>query len=121
MSERKKLMDVTNNSTVYNRYRKDYLEKTGQIRCSYCMYHRGENRVNWYGGFIEENVLLKDSKITYPSWKLASKNRKQWMPKNNVRMTIEPPRYRGYRRQNWLYVSFEIGPKKHQGIKYSKQ
>ena len=91
MSEMKKTMDTTNNSTVYNRNRKNYLEKKGLIRCSYCQYHRGENRVKWHGGFIEPEESLEDSNITYPSWKLASKNPKQWMPKNNVRMTIEAP------------------------------
>jgi hypothetical protein len=121
MSEMKKSMDTTNNSTVYNRYRKNYLEKKGEIHCSYCQYHRGENRVNWHGGFIEEGESLKDSNITYPSWKLASKNRKQWMPKNYVTMTIEPPKYSGYRRKNWEYVSFQIGDGRYPGIKYYKR
>lgn len=122
MSEMKKSMDTTTNSTVYNRYRKNYLEKKGEIHCSYCQYHRGENRRNWYGGFLEEEESLRDSNVTYPSWKLASKNRKQWMPKNYVKMTVKfHPRYGWRGQKDWWYVEFKIGDGRNPGIKYYKR
>ena len=70
----KKLMDTTGSRYEYNRLRKKYL--TGRkIKCSWCAYHRGENKEGkWYGGFT-------DSYIRYPNWKLVSKNKKQWMKK----------------------------------------
>ena len=36
-------MDNTDNPTIYNRVRKKYLELKGNIRCSFCRYHKGEN------------------------------------------------------------------------------
>lgn len=72
----KKIVDNTTNRSEFNRAYKSYLEhgKNG-IHCSYCKYHRGENRTNKrYGGFIDENMR-------YPNWKLVSKNSKQWMKK----------------------------------------
>lgn len=64
----------TSNRGEFNRVYKLQLEKKGKIRCSYCKYNRGENKTsNNYGGF--------DGKVKYPSWKLVSKNRKQWMKK----------------------------------------
>jgi hypothetical protein len=121
MSERRKEMDITNNSTVYNRYRKAHLEAKGEIYCSYCRYHRGENRGrgNWYGGFIEEGETFKEAKISYPSWKLASKNPKQWVPKNYVRMTIEDAK--AWARRNYEFVDFQIGDGRVKGIKYYKR
>ena len=67
-------MDTTGSRYEYNRLRKKYL--TGRkIKCSWCAYHRGENKEGkWYGGFT-------DSYIRYPNWKLVSKNKKQWMKK----------------------------------------
>ena len=76
----------TTNRYVYNRLRKSYLERTAKIRCSYCGYHRGENSTTKYY-YVDEN----ESKL--PSWKLATKNRKQWMVK--AYKTRRP--YRPYR------------------------
>jgi hypothetical protein len=65
---------TTTNRSVYNKLRKRYLEGR-YINCSYCKYHKGENIThNFYGGFV-------GGKIKYPSWKLVTKNRKQWMDK----------------------------------------
>lgn len=70
----KKIVDNTTNRGDFNRAYKRYLEhKKNGIHCSYCRYHRGENRTTkYYGGFGE---------IRQPNWKLVSKNRKQWMKK----------------------------------------
>lgn len=75
----KKILDSTTNRGEFNRVYKRYLEhKKNGIHCSYCKYHRGENKTTkWYGGFIDD----KNENIRYPSWKLATKNRKQWMKK----------------------------------------
>ena len=115
----KKEMDRTMNSTVYNKSRKFYLENKGLIRCSYCAYHRGENKKWWYGGFIEEGETLKEAKISYPPWKRISRNRKQWMEKNYCKISVEKARYHR-RNTDWYYVTIEIGPGR-KGIKYSKQ
>jgi len=65
----------TTNRYVFNKVYKINLERNGKIRCSYCPYHKGENKTTeWYGGFEGET-------IRYPNWKLVSKNRKQWMKK----------------------------------------
>lgn len=70
----KKLMDTTGSRYEYNRLRKEYLTNR-EISCNWCGYHSGENyKGKWYGGY-------KNSNITYPSWKLVSKNKKQWMKK----------------------------------------
>jgi hypothetical protein len=64
----------TTNRYIYNRLYKFRLEKHGKIRCSYCVYHGGDNYdKKWYG------TTWKTDKIRHPSWKLATKNRKQWM------------------------------------------
>ena len=117
----KEVMDTTNNRAVYNRARKDWLE-TGAalIHCSYCQYHRGENRTTYYGGFKESNSTR--SAINYPSWKIASKGRKQWMGKNRVVEVTEVIAKR-WGRPEYTYIEFEIGKGKgsKNGIKYSKR
>ena len=61
---------TTTNRTVYNRARKEMLERRALIRCSYCQYHDNENcTVKGYG------------EGRFPNWKLVSKSRKQWMKK----------------------------------------
>jgi len=55
----------TNNSFVYNRQRKQTLENTGKIRCTYCPYHRNQDNFDGYEG-------------KNPSWKLMSKSKHQW-------------------------------------------
>ena len=72
-------MDTTDNRYVYNISRKIYLDKKGEIHCSRCGYHRGENdERKWYG----KTLFWRDGKrLRYPNWKLVSKNKKQWMKK----------------------------------------
>ncbi len=38
-----KEVDISNNRSYYNKYRKEHLEHTGKIRCSRCGYNKGEN------------------------------------------------------------------------------
>lgn len=75
----KKIVGSTTNRREFNCAYKSYLEhKKNGIHCSYCRYHRGENKTTkWYGGFTDD----ENEKIRYPNWKLVSKNRKQWMKK----------------------------------------
>jgi hypothetical protein len=76
----KKIMDETTSRYEFNRARKEYLERIGGIHCSYCGYHRGENRTNkTYGSFLFYDSYGQD--IKSPNWKLVSKNKKQWMKK----------------------------------------
>ncbi len=94
---------TTVNNSVYNKTRKVYLENAkGEISCSWCGYHKNENSSSrYYGGRIPcgfENTWP----VVYPCWKLASKNKKQWMPKNKVEVTASE----GY--QGHAYISFNI-------------
>ena len=74
-------LKTTTNRGEFNRAYKKYLEVSkGEIHCSYCRYHRGENKTsNYYGGYERTNGHMS---ITFPNWKLVSKNRKQWMKKS---------------------------------------
>lgn len=77
----------TSNRTVFNRAYKINLERKGKIYCSYCKYHRVENKTTkYYGGYIEDG-------INYPNWKLVSKNRKQWM-KKPIKTIVDSNNYR---------------------------
>jgi len=69
----KEIVNTTTNRGEFNRaYKEDLTHKKNGISCSYCRYNRGENNTSkYYGGLGEE--------LRYPSWKLVSKNRKQWM------------------------------------------
>ena len=79
----KKIVQETANRSEFNRTYKMYLESKCKIHCSYCGYHRGENETNkYYGGYVKNN------NIKYPSWKLVSKQRKQWM-KKPIKITEE--------------------------------
>jgi len=116
----KEIMDWTNNSSIYNKTRKRYLETgKGLIRCSYCRYHKGDNSREWYGGFIESGETFKTAKLRFPSWKLASNNRKQWMGKNHCKITIEQSRHY-MKNTDWMFVTIEIGTRRKGIIKYSK-
>lgn len=55
------IMQSTDNSKVYKRARKLYLEGRG-ISCTFCKYHRGENTKHKY----------------QRSWKKTSKRKKQY-------------------------------------------
>lgn len=72
----KKIVDNTTNRGEFNRAYKRFLEhNVNGIHCSYCRYHKGENKTTkHYGGFDGEE-------IRYPNWKLVSKKSKQWMKK----------------------------------------
>jgi hypothetical protein len=91
----KRVSKSTTNRGEFNRAYKAYLEHSGQIYCSFCGYHRGENKTSkWYGGY-------KEDRVKYPNWKLVSKNRKQWMGKP-VEMRVD--------KNNWRkkeYVTFK--------------
>jgi len=81
----KKIKDTTTNRGEFNRAYKHYLEKKGKIHCSWCPYHRHENigaGRKYYGGYTRTNGHLS---VTYPNWKLVSKNPKQWMEKPTVK------------------------------------
>jgi len=74
----KKIEKTTTNRYVYNRNHKRYLECRGELNCSYCFYHSGENYdKKWYG----DRISNKKEDIRYPNWKLVSKNKKQWQKK----------------------------------------
>jgi len=76
-------MDTTSNSSVYNKARKKYLEHSGKIKCSICGYHRGENDERKYYGTVRP--WYGGKKVRYPNYKLATKNKKQWMhPKYKI-------------------------------------
>ncbi len=79
MREFQELRKTTNRS-VYNKLYKKELDKRGKIKCSLDGYHRGENDDSKYYG-VSWMEASQDPKPRYPSWKLTSKNRKQWMKK----------------------------------------
>ena len=71
------IVNFTTNRSEFNRAYKRNLEHIGKIRCSYCSYHKNENKTSkWYGG-----IGYDETNIRFPNWKLVSKNRKQWMKK----------------------------------------
>lgn len=69
----KEIVEKTTNRTVFNRAYKEQLAITGKIYCSFCKYHHGEN--------FDGDIFGGYKSITYPNWKLVSKNRKQYMEK----------------------------------------
>jgi len=96
---------TTTNTNVYNKARKKYLATSkGAICCSWCKYHQNENSRKWYGGSLPCG-FENDWPVVYPSWKLVSKNRKQWMSKNQVKVTARET-YRGH-----SYIDFDIRQK----------
>lgn len=68
--------DWTTNRAYYNKLRKAHLANCGDIHCSYCGYNRGENSKIKYYSIDADGIPGR-----YPSWKLVTKNRKQWMEK----------------------------------------
>jgi len=87
-----KIVSETTNRGEYNRAYKRELESKRKIHCSYCGYHRGENKTSgtYYGGFKEP--VRNYEKTKYPSWKLVSRNKKQWEDKS-LKITVEETRY----------------------------
>ncbi len=68
----------TTNSNLYRKLYREYLNKK-EGKCSMCTAHGGCNERNkWYGTTFNPK---DDQHLRYPSWKLVSKNRKQWMKK----------------------------------------
>lgn len=94
----KDVVDNTANRGEFNRAYKVYLERQGRISCSYCGYHRNENKnTKWYGGFVYDDMETcrgkrKGTNTRFPNWKLVSKNKKQWMIKPMV-ITKEKSRW----------------------------
>jgi len=76
-----KILKTTTSRSDYNRAYKARLESTREIYCSRCRYHKGENETRGFYRKDEVEELFGDK---YPSWKLASKNPKQWMRKNRI-------------------------------------
>ena len=78
----KLISKTTTNRGEFNRAYKDYLAHRSRngISCSYCKYHRNENGAGrkYYIGHYRMNGHLN---MTYPNWKLVSKNPKQWIKK----------------------------------------
>ena len=99
----KKISKNTTNRGEFNRAYKEYLERKGRIHCSRCGYHRGENYTgNCYGGYERMNGHVK---MTYPNWKLVSKNPKQWM--NKPTRTITKISNRGTRwERTYVQIKF---------------
>lgn len=104
MNNREKFdLENTTDSTYFNKLYKKNLEQQGEINCSYCQYNKGENnKGNYYGGRIKSNGKKK---IKWPSWKLATKNKKQWMPKPKEYMVVESEIRYGY---GYTYCWVEI-------------
>lgn len=93
MRNSKKVMDETTNRYEYNRARKHYLDHTGQIHCTWCRYHLGDNLDHkLYGDYGSH----RDGRLRIPNWKLVSKNKKQWMGK--------PVKYKTKRNWSWEYT-----------------
>ena len=84
---------TTTNRSVYNKCYKKYLDGSlGEIKCSCCPYHDGENEdKKWYHLSLSEEDKYEHARYASnynydkerrPNWKLACKNRKQWMNKD---------------------------------------
>ena len=94
---------TTTNSSVYNKLHKQVLQKEGKICCSYCKYHKHENKTNKWYGIMD---LIHISINRYPSWKLASKKDKQWNEEKGYEKVI-----RKYTRKfdsQYEYVEFVL-------------
>jgi hypothetical protein len=99
----------TTNRKVYNQLYKRYLEHAPDgISCSYCPYHRGENdRRDFYGtsySTTEDSNIEKQMKR--PSWKLATKNRKQWMDKPKSYKIVREKLSRPWCEYTWVEIKF---------------
>lgn len=75
-----KIVNNTTNRGEFNRAYKRQLDQTGEISCSRCAFHNGDNEDHkWYGGHYSGKH--RKYLVRYPNWKLVSKNKKQWMKK----------------------------------------
>lgn len=98
MKKVKLISKTTDNRRVYSVYRKQLLESQRLIDCSRCPYHKVENyEGRYYGGRVDGK-----HQITYPNWKLVSKNSKQWMDKPMKKIIDINYRY------EYEYVEFQF-------------
>lgn len=67
MKKAKTVLETTVNNRVYKVFLKAYRESRGDIRCSRCPYHGGENH---------NNKTFKSRK----GWKEGTKRKRQWKP-----------------------------------------
>lgn len=76
--KRKLHYDSTTNRSVFNK-----LHKEIHASCSWCKWHRRDNAKGkkWYGCVHQYNGKVYQN---FPSWKLVSKNKKQWMYKSTL-------------------------------------
>ena len=97
----------TTHRAYYNKLRKHKLESWGDIHCSICPYHGCENQTTdrYFGLFDYSVEKSQHKKMKYPSWKLATKNRKQWMEKPKSYKVIEEPPTPGSTRY-WIQIKF---------------
>jgi len=77
----KKIKENTTNRGEFNKAYKNYLANTGKIKCSHCGFHKGENKKD-KEYFSIQSEIVGNKELNHPSWKLISKNEKQWMEKN---------------------------------------
>jgi len=97
----KKIVKTTTNRDEFNRAYKYHLANKGKIGCAYCRYHKGENdgKDSYYIDYSWLNGKLFNSR---PNWKLATKNRKQWMNKKYKTKT-----YTYYSRYDNDFISYK--------------
>jgi hypothetical protein len=94
MKNKQELKETTNRN-LFSKLYKISLNRKGKIKCDRCSFNKGCNtKKKFYGSTFKKN------EIRHPSWKLVSKNRKQWMNKN---ITIEKKqsRLREYVKISW--------------------
>lgn len=101
MSTFKNLVKTTDSRSEFNRAYKRYLEHSGKIRCDRCTYHHGENSTDKPYG---TKRFSRDDDMRYPSWKLVSKNKKQWMKKPIKIIKEHVNRCHGY--YDWYVIKF---------------
>lgn len=100
----KSIMDTTSNRSVYKKARKIYLEQKGLIKCSICAPHRDENDDRKCYGTLRSWAAGK--KVRYPSWKLVSKNSKQYQVKPKSYKVIVKNDYNCNFNYNYIEIKF---------------
>ena len=97
-------MDTTVNNSVYRKARKKFLEHNGKLKCSLCKYHLGDNSDYKYYGTTRS--WTGNDKIRFPSWKLVSKNKKQWESKPSSFKIIEKRDYNSNFKYSYVEIKF---------------
>lgn len=97
----RKILETTTSRSEFNRAYKAHLANSGEIYCKYCGHHKGENHTNklYHIDYPWLNSKLLNNR---PNWKLATKNRKQWMNKKYKTKT-----YTYYSRYDNDFISYE--------------